>query len=136
MHTSVHTPSTELPLRGERLRLSSNTSRQERVSSLIVSAMLAIVLMAIVLIPRFADLDALVTPDEPIWIARSANFYVALADGDLKETYQFSHPGVTVMWLGAIGYRIVDPDLPDRINTHVETADVRDMVIPAGERPV
>jgi hypothetical protein len=61
-------------------------------------------LLILLLVPRLADLDALVTPDEPLWIARSANFYEALKSGDFAATYQYVHPGVTVMWLGAFGY--------------------------------
>ncbi|MGH2549281.1 MAG: hypothetical protein ACRDHN_07815, partial [Thermomicrobiales bacterium] len=55
------------------------------VRTLLVSA----ALLALLLIPRLSDLDALVTPDEPLWIARSANFYEAVAKGDLRDTYQF-----------------------------------------------
>ncbi|MGD9712142.1 MAG: glycosyltransferase family 39 protein, partial [Thermomicrobiales bacterium] len=63
-----------------------------------------IVVLIAFLTPRLIELDRMVTPDEPIWLARSANFYEALSSGDLGSTYQFAHPGVTVMWLGAAGY--------------------------------
>ncbi|CAN5440126.1 hypothetical protein BH09CHL1_BH09CHL1_35910 [soil metagenome] len=76
---------------------------------LVVSA----ALLALLLIPRLSDLDALVTPDEPLWIARSANFYHAITQGDLRDTYQYVHPGVPLMWLGALGYYLHIPDMPE-----------------------
>jgi len=55
-------------------------------------------------IPRRIGLSRPVTPDEHMWLARSANFYMALAQGDLASTYQSEHPGVTIMWAGAAGF--------------------------------
>jgi hypothetical protein len=46
----------------------------------------------------------MVTPDEVIWQARSANFYQALRHRDFAHTYQYVHPGVPVMWVGVAGY--------------------------------
>jgi hypothetical protein len=54
-------------------------------------------------LPRVLALDTFVTPDEPKWLARSANFYKALAEHDAVNTFQREHPGVTVMWAGALG---------------------------------
>jgi hypothetical protein len=62
------------------------------------------------LVPRAFDLHRIVTPDEPLWLARSANFSTALASGELDATYQYVHPGVTVMWLGTVGLRIGAPN--------------------------
>ncbi|CAN5674486.1 hypothetical protein BH23CHL5_BH23CHL5_17790 [soil metagenome] len=76
-------------------------------------------ILAIFLGPRLHDLDRLVTPDEPIWLARSANFYEALSGGDLKSTYQFAHPGVTVMWFGAMGYVWAARDYPDQVSGQI-----------------
>jgi hypothetical protein len=73
----------------------------------------ALALLALLLVPRLSDLDALVTPDEPLWIARSANFYEAISKGDLRDTYQYVHPGVPLMWLGALGLYLHIPDMPD-----------------------
>jgi 4-amino-4-deoxy-L-arabinose transferase-like glycosyltransferase len=64
---------------------------------------LLIVLVALAL-PRATALDRFVTPDEPKWLMRSANFFLALAQGDFANTYQKEHPGVTVMWAGAAGF--------------------------------
>lgn len=64
----------------------------------VVAALVAVIL----LIPRLHDLDASVTPDEPRWVARSANFGFAIETGHLADTFQAPHPGVPVMWLGAI----------------------------------
>jgi len=79
---------------------------------------LALVTVAFAL-PRIAELDRMVTPDEPIWLARSANFYEALSSRDWPSTYQYAHPGVPVMWAGAIGYVIAARDYPDRIGGQI-----------------
>ena len=55
-------------------------------------------------VPRGLALDAFVTPDEPTWLYRSANFYQAIGRGDFAGTFQREHPGVTVTWMGALGF--------------------------------
>ncbi len=60
--------------------------------------------LAAVALPRSLDLDRFVTPDEPKWLTRSANFFLALAQRDFLNTYQKEHPGVTVMWAGTAGF--------------------------------
>jgi hypothetical protein len=136
MQTTVHGLPTDLGSSSERLDQRQPVRRHARLTSFLTDFTLGVLLIIAVLVPRLHDLDALVTPDEPIWIARSANFYEALSEGDLRETYQFSHPGVTVMWLGAIAYRAVDADLADRITDHVRTGDVRDKIAPADTLPI
>ena len=54
--------------------------------------------------PRVQGLDRFVTPDEPTWLYRSANFYRAISRGDFAGTFQREHPGVTVMWAGALAF--------------------------------
>ena len=66
----------------------------------------SLILLALFLaawLPRVVALDAFVTVDERKWVARAANFTYALSHGDLAATYQHEHPGVTVMWAGALG---------------------------------
>lgn len=63
-----------------------------------------IVILAAVALPRGLDLDQFATPDEPKWLTRSANFFLALAQRDFANTYQKEHPGVTVMWAGTLGF--------------------------------
>lgn len=55
-------------------------------------------------LPRGLRLNQYVTDDEQKWLARSANFYWALAHGDFAATVQREHPGVTVMWAGTLGF--------------------------------
>lgn len=80
-------------------------------------ALVGIVLL--IWLPRGLHLDRLVTPDEPLWLARSANFTKALVDGNLDQTYQYSHPGVMTMWAGSVGYWAHVPDFasdgPDQV---------------------
>jgi len=63
----------------------------------------ALLILAI-LLPRMVALDRFATADEGKWVARSANFYEALATGQWAMTYQKEHPGVTIMWAGMAGY--------------------------------
>ncbi|HEX2994058.1 MAG TPA: glycosyltransferase family 39 protein, partial [Anaerolineales bacterium] len=60
--------------------------------------------------PRLVALDRFVTTDERLWLERSGRFYYALAHRDFAETFQRSHPGVTVMWAGLTGYLRVYPE--------------------------
>lgn len=78
-----------------------------------------LIIVGATILPRWIDVDRLVTPDEPIWLARSANFYQALSARDWASTYQYAHPGVPVMWLGAAAYRVVAPDYPERVGEQI-----------------
>jgi hypothetical protein len=40
------------------------------------------------------------------WYPRSVQFWEALAQGDLENTYQRYHPGVTTMWIAGFGQRV------------------------------
>jgi hypothetical protein len=53
--------------------------------------------------PRVPDLGLFVAPDEFSWVTRSANFLDALVTGRPGNTYQSGHPGVTLMWIEAVG---------------------------------
>ncbi len=59
---------------------------------------------------RVPVLDRFVTADEHAWLARSGNFYYALAHGDWAGTFQRHHPGVTVTWAGLGGFLLTYPD--------------------------
>jgi hypothetical protein len=102
----------------------------------VVLAALVSVLFVLVFVPRSMSLDALVTPDEPLWIGRSANFYLALSNGDFEDTYQSAHPGVTTMWLGSIAFRFMDSGVAKRTGGQVETYEVRERVIPPNQLPI
>ncbi len=67
---------------------------------------LALVIFSLAIVPRISNLDTFVGPDEFFWATCSANFSNALATGDLAQTYQAGHPGVTLMWITAINDRL------------------------------
>ncbi len=59
------------------------------------------------LLPRGLDLGLFVTHDEAeFWLRRSKLFLQALQAGDPAGTAITPHPGVTTMWLGAIGMSV------------------------------
>src|SRR4051812_4462284 len=67
----------------------------------------ALALAVIALIPRCLGLADFFTIDEPYhWIGRVRRFAEALGHGDWAATDLTGHPGVTTMWLGALGRRL------------------------------
>ncbi|MCK4450773.1 MAG: glycosyltransferase family 39 protein, partial [Anaerolineae bacterium] len=61
---------------------------------------------------RLAPLGRYVTPDEPAWVYRSICFADALTARDWSAVPSTGHPGVTTMWLGALGVaarRLLNP---------------------------
>lgn len=66
-------------------------------------------LLAIFLAVRLPALGRFVTTDEALWLHRSANFYLAVTQGDWAATFQSPHPGVLTSWAGAIGFQLVFP---------------------------
>jgi len=79
-------------------------------SRLLLETVVTFGLILAILIPRLLDLKSFVTTDERLWLERSGRFYWALAHHDFAATFQKSHPGVTVMWAGLVGYRAVFPN--------------------------
>jgi hypothetical protein len=54
-------------------------------------------------VPRLLQLDYFLMVDENLWYERSARFLQGLVSGNLAQTVQTGHPGVTTMWSGTIG---------------------------------
>lgn len=77
--------------------------------------LLTLLLALALWLPRGLALDHFVAVDERSWMTRSGNFYLALATGDLASTYQYYHPGVTTMWIGALAFLWQYPQYPDEI---------------------
>lgn len=71
----------------------------------VVPTWLLIVLVGLLaLLPRVVGLNDFYTIDEGYhWPGRVENFANALVQGDWAATNQTGHPGVTTMWLGALG---------------------------------
>lgn len=80
---------------------------------------------------RLLDLDRMVTIDETLWIARSANFLNAILQGDWDLTYQMAHPGVITMWAGAAGFGVVVPEFvflhPNQVRTALVHGPLREI---------
>jgi hypothetical protein len=63
---------------------------------------LSILLMAA--LPRLSQIDGFSeTVDENNWFERSSRFFAAVDLGDWDRTFRTGHPGVTVMWVSALG---------------------------------
>ncbi len=76
-----------------------------------ISILGGILLFVLIVLPRIPGVDLAVSPDEPKWLARSANFYRALATQDWAGTFQVEHPGVTVMYAGMTSFLVQYPEL-------------------------
>jgi 4-amino-4-deoxy-L-arabinose transferase-like glycosyltransferase len=64
---------------------------------------LAVVLvLAISLVLRLMNQDALIVSDEMRWTCRSLGFRKAILEGDWLGTFRTGHPGVVTTWLGSI----------------------------------
>src|SRR5581483_7572722 len=66
-------------------------------------ALLCLSIMALAALPRLTSIDRSLTADEPVWFERASRFGAALAAGDWGGTELARHPGVTTLWLGALG---------------------------------
>jgi 4-amino-4-deoxy-L-arabinose transferase-like glycosyltransferase len=74
-----------------------------------VSVAIGMGLFLLALLPRTLGLNDFFTTDEAYhWIDRVAGFRYALSKGRWSETILTGHPGVTIMWLGTIGYWLED----------------------------
>ncbi|MGQ9628218.1 MAG: ArnT family glycosyltransferase [Anaerolineae bacterium] len=63
----------------------------------------ALILFLASLLPRVLDLNAFLTPDEFLWVNRSALFLGEFLKGDWAGTFIVGHPGLTTRWSGALG---------------------------------
>ena len=78
--------------------------RQQIIRKTIIWELAALALVVLSLgLPRGAELARYVTPDEYLWLTKTANFYEAISNRDFASTFQIGHPGVTIMWAGMAG---------------------------------
>ncbi|HTP00786.1 MAG TPA: glycosyltransferase family 39 protein [Anaerolineales bacterium] len=64
-------------------------------------ALLFLVLVALLAVPRLAGLDRFATIDEPYWLTAGSDFYYALGQRAFEKTVYDYHPAVTTMWIVA-----------------------------------
>lgn len=72
--------------------------------ALLASWLLPVLLVAVFAAVRLPALGRFVTTDEALWLRRSANFYLAVSEGDWASTFQSEHPGLVTQWAGAAGF--------------------------------
>jgi hypothetical protein len=87
-----------------------NNKHKSRRNRFGIELLALVVVVLATWLPRGFALDAFVTPDERLWVHRSAKFYYALATGDFAATYQTGHPAVTTMAAGTAGYLAIFPE--------------------------
>src|SRR5512143_732647 len=62
-------------------------------------AVLLLLLIALLAIPRLAGIGKFSTIDEPYWLTAGADFYYALGQRAFANTVYDDHPAVTTMWI-------------------------------------
>ena len=71
--------------------------------------LIAVLVGGLAILPRVLGLADFYTVDEAYhWAARTRAFAQAVQAHDWAHTNQTGHPGVTTMWLGALGYWMHD----------------------------
>ena len=106
--------------------------KKGKLSPILLEISVMCLIALTIYLPRWVKLNRVVTPDEDRWLERSGNFNLALYQGNYARTYQKEHPGVTLMWVGAVAYdRLFQeyqdnhPEYRDRLQLH--GADRRDV---------
>lgn len=69
----------------------------------ILYVVLVVAVLGLALVPRLFQLDYFLMVDENLWYERSTHFLQGLVTGNLEQTAQTGHPGVTTMWSGTLG---------------------------------
>jgi hypothetical protein len=101
------------------------------------AGILTLLLALAIWLPRGLALDRFVTPDEPKWLARSGNFFLALAQGDPAGTFTREHPGVTVTWIGMAGLSWQYPEYPEETPGRLtDSSQVEQVLRDHGKEPL
>jgi 4-amino-4-deoxy-L-arabinose transferase-like glycosyltransferase len=111
--------------------------RSARVMSIVCCALIIVATF----LPRGMQLDRLVTVDEPLLLGWSANLFQAVGHGNLEDianAYGYTYPGVTVVWLGALGFLIGDPSYAWEVDEQLEipNSDIVPMLEERGKEPL
>ena len=94
-----------------------------------------LVFLAVVL-PRLFELDRFANPDESEWIFQSGNFYYALGQRDLAETFRREHPGVLPMLAGTAAYVVHFPEYRGLGQGYLATAEMQTFIQSYGVSPL
>jgi len=61
-----------------------------------------LIIFLVALVPRFIGIGQFLTADEPNWMGRSYEFVKAFRHLRINDTFQTTHPGITVMWIAGL----------------------------------
>ena len=64
--------------------------------------LLGLAIFLVALAPRWIAVEQHLTADDQDWMRRVSRFSQAVGRGDLRGTYQTSHPGLPVLWLTSL----------------------------------
>ncbi|MCP4356531.1 MAG: glycosyltransferase family 39 protein [Chloroflexi bacterium] len=90
--------------------------------------LLFLLLFLALIIPRLLVLKQTITIDEPKWSIRSANFGYAIEHQDFASTNQRGHPGVTIMWAGQMGLKLLFPEYNDLSKQNINAREFKEIV--------
>ena len=112
--------------------MAATTSRK----TLLCNISLLVVIFLAVALPRWLIVAQTATADETKWVARAANFSAALSSGNLANTYQSEHPGVTTMWAGVLGLKALFPDYATQNSGQLEAHEIDQFLRARGYTPL
>ena len=115
---------------------SIKNDKQQKIQSRVINLLAPIVLLSMFLLTRVPGLGQFVTADETLWLRYSANFYYSIRHGDWAGTFQSSHPGVTTMWAGAIGFHLVFPEYAEKGEAETSDYQLRHLLLRKGVNPL
>ena len=95
-----------------------------------------LVLAAAIIVPRLAPVSHFLTIDEHGWLIRSLKFQIAIRQGELVDTYQARHPGVTTMGLGALALLWEFPEAADLADDGIGVGDFEAFLVENGHTPL
>ncbi|MBA2446710.1 MAG: glycosyltransferase family 39 protein [Chloroflexi bacterium] len=77
-------------------------SRRARTPARWQLGLLGLAIFLVALAPRWIGVEQHLTADDQDWMRRVSRFSQAVRRGDLRGTYQTSHPGLPVLWLTSL----------------------------------
>jgi len=114
-----------------------NRSKSRRFTqSNLIDWLLPLGLLLVFLALRLPALGRFVTTDEALWLRRSANFYLAVTNGDWATSFQSEHPGIVTQWAGVAGLWLKFPDYAHIGEPEVHDAELQRLMENRGVNPM
>lgn len=105
---------------------------REKLGRVVQPALLLLAFLAL----RLPNLGRFATADEALWLRNSADFYYAVMHADWQATFLSSHPGITTLWAGFLGFLMRFPEYRDVGESAISDFGLRHLLLNRGVNPV